>query len=147
MTDGWMARWMVRGIDGLNGQMDGWVVGGQMGGRMNAREDGWLETDRSVGGWVDTRADGRAGNKSLACQDPSSLPSQPSPPLPFSQTWLSYRLTVTSDGGCRPGGLWSSGSLTVHLTENWVPPSLPRGSLSSLRVQERRGEAGLCHRL
>lgn len=82
--------------------MDGWLVGGQTRGWMSEQEDGWFKMDRSVGGWVDTQADGRAGNKSLVCQDPSSLLSRASPPLPSSQTWLRNQLTAASDGGCRP---------------------------------------------
>lgn len=138
--------------------MNGWVgarlgdkwVGRRMDGWVDEGEDGWLHRDRSVGGWVDTKADGRAGNKTLVCQDLSSSLSQPSaPPRPFSQTLLGDQLTVTSEGGqaADPRGLQGSGSLTAHLTESRspLPCHIPRSDPTQCPGEEKQDSATSCN--
>lgn len=104
-----------------------------------------------TGQWVDGWThDGRAGNKTLVWQDPSSLLFQPSPPpLLFSQTLLGDKMTVTSDGGeaADPCGLQLSGSLTAHLAESQalLPFPILRSALTWCPGEERKNSATSCN--
>lgn len=73
---------------------------------------GWLAESEGVGGWVDTWTDGRAGNKS--CVSESEFP--PVLHLLFSDTAWEEADSHRDGGQAKDaGGLWLSGSVTVHL--------------------------------